>query len=75
MRLKHDIRTHLRRHRLLRDMTQQDLAERASVTRQTIHSIEKGRYNPSVGLALLLADIFGVRVEDLFEREKGEHSE
>lgn len=68
MRPKHDIQNHLRRHRMLRDgMTQQELADRVGVTRQTIHSIEKGRYNPSVGLALLLAEVFGVPVETLFE--------
>ena len=48
------------------------LADRIGVTRQTIHSIEKGRYSPSVGLALQLAALFGVRVEDLFELEKGQ---
>ena len=67
MKSKH-IRSHVRRHRLLLDgMTQEDLAERVGVTRQTILSIERGRYNPSVGLALLLADVFGVSVEELFE--------
>ncbi len=59
---------HVRRHRLaLAVMTQQALADRAGVTRQTILSIEKGNYNPSVELALRLAAIFGMRVEDLFE--------
>jgi putative transcriptional regulator len=48
-------------------MTQQELAERVGVTRQTILSIEKGKYNPSVGLALRLAEVFGVAVETLFE--------
>jgi putative transcriptional regulator len=50
-------------------MTQQALADRVGVTRQTILSIERGRYNPSVGLALQIADVFGVPVEDLFELE------
>jgi len=53
-------------------MTQQELAERVRVTRQTILSIEKGRYTPSVGLALRLARVFGVAVEDIFEVEEGE---
>jgi len=48
-------------------MTQQELADRVGVTRQTILSIEGGRYNPSIGLALLLAETFGVPVEALFE--------
>lgn len=65
------VRNHVRRHRLQLDgMTQEDLAERVGVTRQTILSIERGRYNPSVGLALLLAQTFGVSVEDLFELDR-----
>jgi putative transcriptional regulator len=58
----------VRRHRRqLHDMTQQELADRVGVTRQTILSIEKGRYNPSVGLAIRIAEVFGVPVEALFE--------
>jgi len=55
-------------------MTQQELADRVGVTRQTILSIERGRYNPSVGLALRISEVFGVPVEDLFEipRETGD---
>lgn len=54
-------------------MTQQELADRVGVTRQTILSIERGQYNPSVGLALRLAEVLGVSVEALFEldRENG----
>lgn len=73
MKPQHDLTSHVRRHRLARDgMTQQDLADRLGVTRQTIHAIEKGRYAPSVGLALKLAAIFGVRVEDLFALDNGD---
>lgn len=64
------IRNHLRKCRLQAgQMTQQDLADRVGVTRQTIFSIEKGRYNPSVGLALPLARTLGLKVEELFEIE------
>ena len=71
---QHEIQNQVRRHRLQLDgMTQQQLADRAGVTRQTILSIERGRYNPSVGLALLLAEIFGVSVETLFEIDRREH--
>ena len=70
MKSKQEIRNDLRRRRLLAgEMTQQDLAERVGVTRQTIVSIEKGNYSPSVGLALRLAAVFGVKVEDLFQLE------
>lgn len=47
-------------------MTQQQLADAVEVTRQTIIAVEKGRYDPSLKLALKLARFFGVSVEDLF---------
>ena len=73
MKSHEDISNTLRRHRLLAEgMTQQELAERVGVTRQTIVAIEKGSYNPSVALALRLARVFGVTVEALFQLEKGE---
>lgn len=56
-------------------MTQQDLAERVGVTRQTILSIEKGNYTPSVGLALGIAAVFGVSVESLFQLREGEDND
>jgi putative transcriptional regulator len=63
----------VRRHRLLDGMTQAELADRVGVTRQTILSIEKGKYTPSVALALGLAEVFGVSVETLFQLNKGEN--
>ena len=54
------------------EMTQQDLADRVGVTRQTIHSIETGKYNPSIELALRLARELGTAVEDLFELDDRE---
>jgi putative transcriptional regulator len=73
MKFRDDIANRLRHHRQLADgMTQQDLADRVGVTRQTILSIEKGKYNPSVGLALRLAQVFGVTVEALFSLEEGQ---
>ncbi len=76
MKPKHDIRNHVKRHRLLCDgMTQQELADRVGVTRQTILSIEKGRYSPTIGLALRLARELGPRVEELFELEEGDRDE
>jgi putative transcriptional regulator len=47
-------------------LTQQDLAQRVGVTRQTIIAIEKGQYNPSTMLALKLARVLQVPVEQLF---------
>ncbi len=68
MRPKYDINNHLRLYRLKAgDLTQEQLAEKVGTTRQTILSIEKGRYTPSVGLALKLAQILGATIEELFE--------
>lgn len=47
-------------------ITQEDLASSVGVSRQTIIAMEKGNYEPSLGLALKLAKIFKVRVEELF---------
>ncbi len=54
------------------EMTQQALAEAVGVTRQTIIAIEKGSFNPSVKLALKIAEVFNVTVEDLFQLEENE---
>ncbi len=71
MRPRHDIHNLVRQQRLMSGMTQQELAQRVGVTRQTILSIEKGRYTPSVALALCLAEVFEVSVEALFQLNKG----
>lgn len=60
-------------HRLLAgEMTQAELAKRAGVARQTIIAIEQGRFNPSVRLALRLADTLNTTVEELFILEEGD---
>ena len=51
------------------NMTQADLAEKVRVSRQTINSIEIGKYVPSTLLALKIASIFKVRVDDIFTLE------
>lgn len=51
-------------------MTQQDLDEKIQVSRQTINSIEAGKYVPSTVSALEIARIFGVRMEEIFELEE-----
>ena len=53
-------------------MRQEDLARRVAVSRQTIISIETGRYNPSLELAWRLSRELGVRIEDLFLFEEGD---
>jgi putative transcriptional regulator len=56
----------VREYREARDLTQGDLASNVGVTRQSINAIERGRYDPSLELALKLAVEFDSRVEDLF---------
>jgi putative transcriptional regulator len=53
------------------EMTQQALAEKVSVTRQTIIALESGKYVPSLLLAFRLATAFGVKVEDVFQYHSG----
>lgn len=53
-------------YRIKKGMTQEELAVAVGVTRQTIISIEKGNYTPSVSLALRFAKVFKVSVENIF---------
>lgn len=48
------------------DLTQEVLADKLGVSRQTVYAIEKGKFNPSVALALQIAGFFGVKVEEVF---------
>lgn len=56
----------LEQYRAQRGWTQQEVADRVEVSRQTIISLERGRYNPSIILAFRLARLFDVKIEDLF---------
>jgi len=56
-------------------LTQEDLAARVGVSRQTIISLERGKYNPSLTLAYKLARVFGLRIEDVFIFEDGKGDE
>jgi len=55
--------------RAIHNLTQQDLAERISVSRQTINALEAGKYVPSTVLALKLAKLFDKTVNEIFELE------
>lgn len=61
--MKNDVRTRRRDS----TMTQQDMAEALGVSRQTIIAIERGKYDPSLSLAFKIAELFGVRIEDIFD--------
>jgi putative transcriptional regulator len=63
---KQKMKNKLKVYRAMHDLTQEDLAERVEVTRQTINAIEKGKYLPSLDLAFKLAKLFEVKIEDLF---------
>lgn len=58
--------------RAKKDLTQQDLAEKVQVSRQTINSIEAGKYVPSTVLALKIARVFEIALEEIFELEEGD---
>ena len=53
-----------------RDWSQQDLAERLKVSRQSVNAIEKGRYDPSLPLAFKIADVFDLPIEQIFQADK-----
>lgn len=53
--------------RAMNDLTQETLAEKLNVTRQTILAIEKEKYDPSLELAFKIAEIFNVKIEDVFQ--------
>jgi putative transcriptional regulator len=50
-----------------REMTQQELAERIGVTRQTVNAIETGKYSPSLEVAFRIAAVFDLRVDEVFQ--------
>ena len=52
------------------NLAQQDLAELTNVSRQTIHSIESGKFSPSCVLAIKISRVFNLRVEDVFLLEE-----
>lgn len=64
--MKETITSTVYERRLARDITQEALAEKLAVSRQTIIAIEKGNYIPSVLLAIKIARFFKVPVEDIF---------
>lgn len=60
------MRNHLARLRAEHGLTQEQLAQRLGVSRQTVISIEKGKYDPSLPLAFRIAAAFTCRIEDVF---------
>ena len=64
------ITNHIRRLRFEHDeMTQQQLAERIGVTRQTVNAIELAKYSPSLEVAFRVAEVFSVPLDEVFQYE------
>lgn len=68
--MNESIHCRVKEHRVARGLTQEELAAEAGVSRQSVISIERGRYVPSLPLALKLARIFACPVEELFRLEE-----
>ena len=66
------MKNRIKPYRAFKDLTQAQLAEKTGVSRQTINAIEKGKYNPSVVLAIRISRILDKKVEEVFVLEKGE---
>ncbi|PDY13425.1 transcriptional regulator [Bacillus cereus] len=70
------IQNKVKQFRVVRDITQEQLASSVQITRQSLIAIEKNKYNPSLELALNLCEFFNCKVEDLFQLDKtGEEKE
>ena len=67
------MKNRLEEERSRRGWTQQELADRVEVSRQTVISLERGRYNPSIILAFKLARLLETRIEDLFIYEENDN--
>jgi putative transcriptional regulator len=65
------VRNRLRVLRAERDWSQAELAQRLSVSRQTVNAIENERYDPSLPLAFTIARLFACRIEDVFTPDAG----
>lgn len=63
------MKNRLRVLRAEREWSQQDLADRLAVSRQSVNAIETGKYDPSLPLAFRIADLFDLRIEEIFLRD------
>ena len=64
-----DMKNRIRVLRAERNWTQADLASRLEVSRNSVNAIENGKYDPSLPLAFRISDVFGLPIEDIFQRE------
>ena len=66
------MKNNIRVERAIKDITQEELANKIGVSRQTINAMEANKYVPSTALALKIAKVFNKSVEDIFTLEKGD---
>lgn len=66
------MKNNIRVGRAIKRMTQQQLAEKTGVTRQTINAIEAGKYVPSTVLSLKISAVFGKKLEEVFQLEEAD---
>jgi putative transcriptional regulator len=66
------MKNNIRVQRAIKNITQAELADLIQVSRQTINTIESGKYVPSTVLALKMAKVFGKPVDEIFELEDGD---
>ena len=69
------LKTRIRELRARDRLSQEELAQRVGVRRETIGNLEKGRYNPSLVLAWNIAQVFGVTIEEIFTVENDDGAE
>ena len=69
--MEHALRNRVKEMRVARGWTQEGLGDRVGVSRQSINSIERNRYVPSLPLGMIFASVFDCSVEDIFELEVG----
>ena len=67
------MKNNIRVERAILNITQEELAQRISVSRQSIHAIENGKYVPSTILALKMARVFNKTVEEIFQLEESDN--
>jgi putative transcriptional regulator len=66
------MKNRIRIERAILGITQDEMARRLGISRQSVHAIENGKFVPSTVLALKIAALFAKRVEDIFELEEGD---
>lgn len=67
------MKNNLKVYRAMHDLTQEQLADKIEISRQTIIAIENNKYLPSLGLAFKIANLFNVKIEDIFTYKGSEN--